>query len=76
MRGTMAGAIAIKSFALLVVLGTARQAIAQDAATPYPKWPRSSSISSTERRRSHWREVRRRSPYPRRDDPGAGTAGL
>src|SRR5258706_14902577 len=31
------GAIAIKSFALLVVLGTAYQAMAQDVATPYPK---------------------------------------
>src|SRR6266404_8863932 len=31
------GAIAIKSFALLVVLGTAYQAMAQDATTPYPK---------------------------------------
>src|SRR6266404_7720537 len=31
------GAIVIKSFALLVVLGTAYLAMAQDAATPYPK---------------------------------------
>src|SRR5262245_43219833 len=30
------GAIAIKSFALLVVLGTADEGMAQDAATPYP----------------------------------------
>jgi hypothetical protein len=30
-------AIAIKGFALLVVLGTAYQAMAQDAVTPYPK---------------------------------------
>ena len=30
------GAIVIKSFALLVVLGTAYQAMAQDATTPYP----------------------------------------
>ncbi len=30
-------AIAIKSFALLVVLGTAYQAMAQDATTHYPK---------------------------------------
>src|SRR5258708_10912140 len=30
------GAIAIKGFALLVVLGTAYQAMAQDATTPYP----------------------------------------
>jgi len=30
------GAIAIKSFALLVVLGTAYQVMAQDATTPYP----------------------------------------
>jgi hypothetical protein len=29
-------AIAIKSFALVVVLGTAYQAMAQDATTPYP----------------------------------------
>jgi hypothetical protein len=31
------GAMAIKSFALLAVLGTAYQAMAQDAQTPYPK---------------------------------------
>jgi hypothetical protein len=31
------GAIAIQGFALLVVLGTAHQAMAQDAATTYPK---------------------------------------
>ena len=31
------GAIAIKSFALLAVLGAAYQAMAQDATTPYPK---------------------------------------
>lgn len=37
MRKRKPGAIAIKSFALLVVLGTAHQAMAQDAATPYPK---------------------------------------
>jgi hypothetical protein len=37
MRGKKVGAIAIKSFALLVVLGTAYQARAQDARTPYPK---------------------------------------
>ena len=36
MRKTKVGAIAIKSFALLVVLGTAYQATAQDATTPYP----------------------------------------
>jgi hypothetical protein len=41
MREEKVGAIAIKSFALLVVLGTAyqtmaRQAMAQDATTPYP----------------------------------------
>ena len=36
MRKTKVGAIAIKSFALLVVLGTAYQAIAQDATTAYP----------------------------------------
>jgi hypothetical protein len=36
MRKKKVGAIAIKSFALLVVLGTANQAMAQDAATPYP----------------------------------------
>jgi hypothetical protein len=33
------GAIAIKSFALLVVLGTVYQAMAQDAVTPYPVTP-------------------------------------
>jgi len=37
MRKKNAGAIAIKCLALLIVLGTAHQAAAQDAATPYPK---------------------------------------
>lgn len=37
MRQKKAGAIAIRSFALLVVLGTAYQAMSQDAQTPYPK---------------------------------------
>src|SRR5580704_19152992 len=37
MRRTKVEAIAIKGFALLVVLGMAHQATAQDAATPYPK---------------------------------------
>lgn len=37
MRKNKTGRIVIKSFALLVVLGMARQAIAQDARTPYPK---------------------------------------
>jgi hypothetical protein len=37
MRENKVGAIAIKSFALLVVLGTAYQAMAQDTPTPYPK---------------------------------------
>ena len=37
MRNKKVGAIVIKSFALLVVLGTACQAMAQDAKTPYPK---------------------------------------
>jgi len=37
MREKKVGAIAIKSFALLVVLGTAYLAMAQDAKTPYPK---------------------------------------
>jgi hypothetical protein len=36
MRRKKVGAIAIKSFALLVVLGTAYQATAQDAKAPYP----------------------------------------
>jgi hypothetical protein len=36
MRKKKVGAIAIKIFALLVVLGTAYQAMAQDATTPYP----------------------------------------
>src|SRR3974390_3122937 len=36
MRKKKVDAIAIKSFALLVVLVTAYQAIAQDAKTPYP----------------------------------------
>ena len=37
MREKKVHAIAINSFALLVVLGTACQATAQDATTPYPK---------------------------------------
>ena len=37
MRKKKVHAIAIKGFALLVVLGTAYQAMAQDATTPYPK---------------------------------------
>lgn len=37
MRKNKVGAIAIKSFALLVVLGMAHQAMPQDATTPYPK---------------------------------------
>ena len=36
MRENKVGAIVIKSFALLVVLGTAHQAMAQDGKTPYP----------------------------------------
>jgi len=36
MRKKKVGAIAIKSFALLIVLGTAYRAMAQDAKTPYP----------------------------------------
>jgi hypothetical protein len=36
MRKMNAGAIAIKSFALLVVLGTAHLAMSQEATTPYP----------------------------------------
>src|SRR5262245_22706985 len=36
MRKKKVGAIASKSFALLVVLGTTYQAMAQDAKTPYP----------------------------------------
>jgi hypothetical protein len=36
MRNKKVGAITIKSFALLVVLATAYQAMAQDAKTPYP----------------------------------------
>ena len=36
MRKNKIGAIAIKSFALLVVLGTAYRAMPQDATTPYP----------------------------------------
>ncbi len=37
MRENKVGAIVIKCFALLVVLGTAYQAMAQDATTAYPK---------------------------------------
>jgi hypothetical protein len=37
MRKKKVHAIAIKIFTLLVVLGTAYQAMAQDATTPYPK---------------------------------------
>jgi len=40
MRKMKAGAIAIKSFAVLVVLGTAYRAMTQDAATAYPKLAR------------------------------------
>ena len=36
MRKKKAGATAVKSFALLVVLATANQAMAQDAKAPYP----------------------------------------
>jgi hypothetical protein len=36
-RENKVGAIVVMSFALLVVLGTAYQAMAQDATTPYPK---------------------------------------
>jgi hypothetical protein len=36
MRKNKIGAIAIKNFVLLVVLGMAHQAMSQDAATPYP----------------------------------------
>jgi hypothetical protein len=36
MRKIKFGAIAVKSFALLVMLGTACEAVAQDAAAPYP----------------------------------------
>ena len=39
MRENRVGAIVIKCFALLVVLGTAHQAMAQDAKTPYTKMP-------------------------------------
>ena len=37
MRKNKIGAMVIKCFVLLVVLGTPRQAMAQDARTPYPK---------------------------------------
>ena len=37
MRKKKVSAVAIKSFALLLVLGTAYRAMAQDAVTPYPK---------------------------------------
>ena len=37
MRENKVGAIVIKSFVLLVVLGMAYQAMAQEARTPYPK---------------------------------------
>jgi hypothetical protein len=37
MRKNKTGAIAIKSFVLLVALGMAHQVMAQDATTPYPK---------------------------------------
>jgi hypothetical protein len=39
MRGKKVSAFATKSFALLVVLGAAYQAVAQDTATPYPATP-------------------------------------
>ena len=37
MQKKKVGALTIKSFALLVVLGTAYYVMAEDAATPYPK---------------------------------------
>jgi hypothetical protein len=53
MRKKKVGAIAIKSFALLVVLGTfctANQAMAQDATTPYPNMASIDQYLMTDRR--------------------------
>jgi hypothetical protein len=64
MRKKKVGAIAIKSFALLVVLGTAYLAKARDATTTYPSMaPIASSILWTELPRSLWRKVQHRSPF-------------
>ena len=43
MKGNKVGAIALKNLALVVMLGMAWQAIAQDAKTPYPNMARSSN---------------------------------
>ena len=45
MRENKAGAIVIKSFALLVVLGMAHHAMAQEATTLYPKMDTCTSVT-------------------------------
>src|SRR5271166_1791626 len=65
MRKKKVGAIAMKSFALLVVLGTAYQAMAQDATTPYPKMALIEQYLMADRDAEiALRGVRRRSPLP------------
>jgi hypothetical protein len=61
-------AIAIKSFALLLVLGTAYQAVAQattpSSTTPYAKMaPIEQYLMTDQAAKSPWREVQRRSPF-------------
>jgi hypothetical protein len=60
-------AIAIIGFALLVVLGTVHQAMAQAAATPSPATPYSKMAPIDQYlmadRAAHWRAVQRRSPF-------------
>ncbi|HXY09279.1 MAG TPA: hypothetical protein VEI52_15660 [Terriglobales bacterium] len=63
MRKKKVGAIAIKSFVLLVVLGTAYQAMAQDATTPYPNMASIEQYLRTELPRSRWRAAQHRSPF-------------
>ena len=64
MRKKKVHAIAIKSFALLVVLGTAYQARSQDATTPYPKMAPIDQYLMTDRGAEiAWREVQHRSPF-------------
>lgn len=63
MRKKKVGAIAIKSLALLVVLGTAYRAMAQDATTPYPNMaPIEQYLMADRDAEMPWRAVRRRSP--------------
>jgi len=63
MQKKKVGALTIKSFALLVVLGTAYYSMAEDAATPYPKMAPIEQYLMTELPRSHWRAAGHRSPF-------------